>query len=220
MPRFKRINDFIMSEQDVKNKILSESQQLFLRYGFKSITMDDISRELGISKKTLYQFFTDKNELVHQCVDHYLHNLNSMCNQITVVKDVDAIEVMLRIAEQVRQMIRQVNPSSLFDLKKYFKPAWDKLEADRRGFIKQLIKENLEHGIKKGLYRKDLDTEITANIYIHLTGLLTDPDNYEHHGMDIRTMQIEIIKYHLRSICTAKGQEMLEEKLSRLKLPN
>ncbi|MFN9581658.1 MAG: TetR/AcrR family transcriptional regulator, partial [Bacteroidota bacterium] len=68
MPRFKRINDFIMSEQDVKNKILSESQQLFLRYGFKSITMDDISRELGISKKTLYQFFTDKNELVHQCV--------------------------------------------------------------------------------------------------------------------------------------------------------
>jgi len=202
---------------EVKEKILTEAEALFLRYGFKSITMDDVARELGVSKKTLYQFFADKNDLVHQCVDHYLENMNNACRLIIASKEMDAIEVMLQIAEQVRQMIKQVNPSSVYDLKKYFKSAWDKLEADRRGFIKHTIKENLELGMKKGLYRKDLDVEVTVSIYVYLIGMLTDPDHYEHQGMDIKTMQMEIIKYHLQSICTPKGMEMLEEKLKKLK---
>lgn len=202
---------------EIKDKILSGSETLFMRYGFKSITMDDVARELGVSKKTLYQFFADKNDLVNQCVEHYLESINAMCNVITEAKEKDAITVMIDIADSVNSMIRQINPSSMFDLKKYFKHAWDKLENDRQGYIRKSIEENFEMGIKKGLYRKDLNKEVTTNIYIFLSGMLTDPDRYPGSDLNISNMYLEIIKYHLRSICTPKGNELLEEKLKQLK---
>lgn len=198
---------------EIKDKILTEAEVLFMRYGFKSITMDDVARELGVSKKTLYQFFADKNDLVNQCVEHYLDNMNKLCCKVVENKDLDAIGVMLQISEQMNAVIRQINPSSMFDLKKYFKSAWDKLEADRRNFIKRVIQDNIVFGIKKGLYRKDLDADIVSRIYIYLAGFLTNPDNYDKEEMDIKVMHLEIVKYHLRSICTAKGLDLLEEKL-------
>jgi AcrR family transcriptional regulator len=204
---------FIDKMSEIKDKILTEAELLFMRYGFKSITMDDVARELGVSKKTLYQFFSDKNDLVNQCVEHYLETMNTMCCSVVENKDLDAISVMLQISEQMNAMIRQINPSSMFDLKKYFKPAWDKLEADRRSFIKRVIQDNILLGVKKGLYRKDLDAETVSRIYIYLVGFLTNPDNYDQEGMDIKEMHLEIVKYHLRSISTAKGHELLDEKL-------
>lgn len=204
---------FIDKMSEIKDKILTEAELLFMRYGFKSITMDDVARELGVSKKTLYQFFSDKNDLVNQCVEHYLETMNTMCCSVVENKELDAISVMLQISEQMNAMIRQINPSSMFDLKKYFKPAWDKLEADRRSFIKRVIQDNILLGVKKGLYRKDLDAETVSRIYIYLVGFLTNPDNYDQEGMDIKEMHLEIVKYHLRSISTAKGHELLDEKL-------
>ena len=204
---------FIDKMSEIKDKILTEAELLFMRYGFKSITMDDVARELGVSKKTLYQFFSDKNDLVNQCVEHYLETMNTMCCSVVENKELDAISVMLQISEQMNAMIRQINPSSMFDLKKYFKPAWDKLEADRRSFIKRVIQDNILLGVKKGLYRKDLNADTVSRIYIYLVGFLTNPDNYDQEGMDIKEMHLEIVKYHLRSISTAKGHELLDEKL-------
>jgi AcrR family transcriptional regulator len=175
--------------------------------------MDDVARELGVSKKTLYQFFTDKNDLVNQCVAHYLGNMNKLCCNVVENKELDAISVLLQISEQINAVIRHINPSSMFDLKKYFKSAWDKLEADRISFIRKLIYDNILFGIKKGLYRKDLDAEVVSRIYIYLASFLINPDNYDKVEMDIKVMHLEIVKYHLRSICTAKGIELLEEKL-------
>jgi TetR/AcrR family transcriptional regulator, cholesterol catabolism regulator len=202
---------------DVKEKILTGAETLFMKYGFKSITMDDVARELGVSKKTLYQFFADKNDLVDQCVDHYLQSINKMCVMISETKDKDAIGVMIGIAESVNEMIRQINPSSMYDLKKYFKPSWDKLEADRQGYIRKSIEENFDLGVKKGLYRKDINKAVILDIYLHLTGMLTDPELFRESKLGISNMYLEIIKYHMRSICTPKGHELLEEKLKQLK---
>lgn len=202
---------------EVKDKILTEAETLFMRYGFKSITMDDVARELGVSKKTLYQFFADKNDLVNQCVEHYLERINQMCRVIMDNKELDPISTLLQITEEMSLIIRQVNPRSMYDLKKYFKPAWDKLEVDRRSFIHNSMYDNTVIGIKKGLYRKELDPDVVTRIYLYLIGLLTDPDSQDHASMDIRVMHLEIVKYHLRSICTAKGLDLLEEKLKTLK---
>lgn len=202
---------------EVKDKILTEAELLFMRYGFKSITMDDVAREIGVSKKTLYQFFADKNDLVSQCVEHYLDTMNNICTNVVNNKKLDAIEVIIQISEQMSVIIRQVNPSSMFDLKKYFKPSWDKLEADRKSYIKQTVINNLNFGIKSGLYHNDLDPEIVSRIYIYLIGFLTDPDNYDSTEMDIKTLHLDIVKYHLRSICTPKGLQVLNTNLNSLK---
>lgn len=198
----------------VREKIMVEAETLFLRYGFKSITMDDVSRELGISKKTLYQHFTDKTELVNACVEHYLGKVNECCNTIIAQKD-DAISILLEITRYMSEMLKSVSASSLYDLKKYFKESWDKLEANRQQVIYESILFNLDLGIRKGLYRKDIRPEITARIYVHLAGMLIDPDHFGP-DPDIRAIHIEIIKYHLHAVCTPKGQEILQEKLKTL----
>ncbi len=203
-------------EQEIKTKILLEAKMLFMRYGFKSITMDDISRELGISKKTLYQHFQDKNDLVDQCVDQQINDMNCNCDEMMEKSD-DAISAMLAITDFVGNTIRNLNPSAMYDLKKYFKSNWDKLEANRRQFIFNSIQGNIEAGKKKGLYRKEIDTDMTSRLYVYLVGFITDPESYDRADMDFKTLHLEMIKYHLRSVCTPKGLELLEEKLKHRK---
>lgn len=196
---------------EVKDRLLTGAQTLFMRYGFKSITMDDVSRELGVSKKTLYQFFVDKNDLVNQCVEHYLETMNKQCCLVMEDQSLNAVSVVLKITEEMSSIIKQINPSSMFDLKKYFKSSWDKLEIDRKAFINKTITDNILFGMEQGLYREEINPRVTAEIYVHLIGYLTDPDNYIKDDMDIRTMHMEIVKYHLNSICTTKGRKLLAE---------
>ena len=120
--------------EDIKIKILREAETLFMKYGFKSITMDDMSRELGISKKTLYQYFEDKNDLVNQTVKQHLEDQMDECKTLEERKN-DPITFMLNITDSVSSKRRQINPGVLFDLKKYFKPAWDKLHDFKTNYI-------------------------------------------------------------------------------------
>ena len=201
---------------EVKEKILVEAENLFMRYGFKSITMDDVSRELGVSKKTLYLHFADKHDLVNQCVEPHLEHLNLTCSNLMENRE-DPISALLSITEFNIQQLQRVSQSSLYDLKKYFKGAWDKLMDNRNQFIYQNIKTNVELGVKKGLYRKDLNPEVVSMIYIHLVGLVIDPAYHRDREMDLRKILLEIVSYHLNSVCTEKGREILEEKLKKIK---
>lgn len=203
-----------MEEIPVKENILKESEAMFLKYGFKSITMDDVARELGISKKTLYQHFSDKNDLVNQCVENHIACMNSRCDHI-MIENENAIATMIGITEYVGKTLRALNPSALFDLKKYFKPAWDKLEKNRSSYIYENIKKNIELGQRKGLYRKDFDINIVCEIYVYLFGMLINPDN-ANPNIETRQLHLEMIKYHLRSICSQKGLEILDEQLKHL----
>lgn len=199
---------------EVKDKLLSGAETLFMRYGFKSITMDDVSRELGVSKKTLYQFFVDKNDLVNQCVEHYLESMNGICCHVMEDKTLDAVSMVLKLTDEMSSIIKQVNPSSMYDLKKYFKSSWDKLEIDRRSFIVNTITENLRHGMEQGLYRDDINIAITTEIYVHLVGYLTNPESYAKSDLEPKTMHLEIVKYHLNSICTEKGRKVMNQHTS------
>jgi len=198
-----------------KQQILIQAAQMFLKFGFKSITMDDISRELGLSKKTVYQHFTDKTDLVEQCVDNHLANMQQCC--ITCREQADnAIDQMINLTNMLTENMRQVNPSAMFDLKKYFKTAWDNLEKHRNEFIYQNIKQNLIQGKKEGLYYKNLDANTVSIFYIHLVELLTNPDKFTQ-DISYAHMLKELVKYHMRSICNQKGLELLNIKLKELK---
>lgn len=198
-----------MSEE-IRTKILIGAETLFLKYGFKSITMDDIARELGISKKTLYQFFEDKTMLVDETVvRHITHEMAFCTDQCTKIKD--PIEFMLTITDSFSDLKKQINQSILFDLKKYFKPTWDKLNKFRVEFIYNEVLNNLQLGKQKGYYHKDLDEQLTARFYIHLVDYILNPDNYLDTKFDFKTVHAEMMRYHLRSICTEKGMKTLQK---------
>lgn len=198
-----------MSEE-VKTKILNGAETLFLRYGFKSITMDDIARELGLSKKTLYQFFEDKTKLVDETVSRHIQQeinfCTGLCNSIK-----NPIEYMLTLTDSFGELKKQINQTILFDLKKYFKPSWDKLNNFRVEFIYNEVLNNLKTGKQEGLYHAEINEEITAIFYIHLVDFLLNPDNNKNSKHDFKVLHSEMMRYHLRSICTDKGLKLLKK---------
>lgn len=200
--------------EETKEKILTHASALFMKYGFKSITMDDICRELGMSKKTIYQFYSDKNELVSACIDAELSTMECGTDAI-MSKHENPIDAMIAIIEFTGGMMQSLTPGVLFDLKKYFRSSWDKLDNHIKQSVFDSVKVNVESGQKKGLYRKDTDINHICTIYVHLVHLLIDPDLMDK-GVVIRDLQLAIIRYHIRAISTLKGLEYFEEKSKHL----
>lgn len=193
-----------------KEKILAEAEALFMKYGFKSITMDDIARELGISKKTLYQYFEDKNDLVNQAIENHIHCDKQNCCKI-LDKNFDPIDFLFEMSKSITDNHRKVNVAVLFDLKKYFKPAWDKMENFKSVFINEQMLANIVKGKELGLYRDDINTELTAKLYVHSIEFMMRPELYQDISTDFYFIHQEIIKYHLRAICTEKGLKKLNK---------
>ncbi len=198
-----------------KNKILHQSKDLFMKYGFKSITMDDIAKELGISKKTLYQFFTDKNDLVNQTVDAHLYYMESNCNHISI-NNKDAILSMISITQFISTNIKQANYKILFELKKYFKEAWDKMHNHRVVFVSASVQKNIELGMEQGLFRANIDAKLTSRLYVHLLDFLLEPDWLDKEGYDIKSTHLQIVEFYLRAICTDKGLKILNKEIQKL----
>lgn len=197
---------------DTKEKILQGAEDLFMKYGFKSVTMDDVSRELGVSKKTLYQYFEDKNDLVNQCVEQHIRLETESCSMV-MDSSKDPIDFMLEISKSFANNQRKVNVGVLFDLKKYFKTAWEKLEQFRTVFILQNIKTNIIAGQEQGLYRNDINHELIARLYVHLVEFMLRPELYAGITINFTELHKELIQYHLRAMCTDKGLKKLNKSL-------
>lgn len=198
-----------MSEE-VKNKILTKAEEMFLKFGFKRVTMDEISNELGMSKKTIYQFFSDKNSLVFETVSRHINMEKNACDCILHQQE-NPVAFMLAITDSFGDLKKQINPSVLFDLKKYFKESWDTLNQFRVDFIFNQVLKNLKEGREKGYYHTDFDENLIARFYIHLVDFMLNPDNYYSDNTDFKKVHSEMMKYHLRAICTEKGLRYLEE---------
>jgi len=200
------------TEHTPKN-ILHSVMQLFMRYGVKSITMDDIAKELGISKKTIYNHFDDKNALVDEVVKYHIEETSNCCIQIFDTHS-NPIDQLFEIGNMFMQMTKQINPCLFLDLKKQYYPAWMRITNHKHQFIHQQIITNLQNGISNGYYHQDIHVDITAKLYVQLIDLVIDDelfpkDNYKYHEL-----QFEIIKYHLRAITTEKGKNYLNQKLA------
>ena len=197
-----------MSEE-VRNKIISTAEVLFLKFGFKRVTMDDISNELGMSKKTIYQFFSDKNNLVSETVLRHISMEKNACDCLLHQQE-NPVAFMLAITDTFGDLKKQINPSVLYDLKKYFKESWDILNKFRVEFIFNQILQNLKEGRDKGFYHSNFDEVLIARFYIHLVDIMINPENYALEKFDFKTIHSEMMKYHLRAICTEKGLKYLE----------
>lgn len=208
-----------MTEELIHTKILQGASDLFLKYGFKSITMDDIAREVGISKKTLYQHFDDKNALVELAVEGYLTAEKNLCCSLET-EEQNPIDFMLRISESLSDKKKQINQSILFDLKKYFKSSWEKLNNFRIEFIYNQILSNLIKGKKEGYYLASINEAMIARFYIHLVDYLMNPEFTKEDNWNIKEMQTEMLNYHLRAIVTEKGRKYMEAQLDKMNKKN
>lgn len=204
--------------EELKN-ILSKVRELYMKYGIKSITMDDVARELGISKKTLYQHVTDKDDLVGKFVDNEIEIRQAeICNCFRV--GFNAIEELFEISLFMNKLMREQNPATDHDLKKYYPNHYQKSIKARREGMYNYILLNLKKGKKEELYRDDMDEEIIAKIYLSRVESIPFNDLYTIEEFTSIRLFVELLTYHIRGIATKKGIAVLEKKIKRLETTN
>lgn len=200
---------------DLKKKdILEQAHRLFMRLGVKSMTMDDVATQLRISKKTLYEHFTDKNDLVEQVVadvcKHHRTNIDAIC-----ARGLNAIDENHEITKFIVSQIGGVHPSVQFDLQKYHPKAWSILEHSEQNDIYRCVTSNLKKGIKDGSYRVDLDVEVIARIYIARMDVTWDGRVFPPEQFNIGEVLWKHFEYHIRGIASKKGIEYLDKKVKK-----
>ncbi|MFB6317187.1 TetR/AcrR family transcriptional regulator [Saccharicrinis sp. FJH54] len=198
--------------EDELNIILDKVKDLFMRYGIKSVTMDDVSRELGISKKTLYQYVTNKEDLVEKVLQ-YLHNQMDKQDELCDPTDKNAIEILMMVNDKVNYMMKNHNPSMQYDLKKYYPEIFRKFYEIQKEEIYKSIISNINKGKGEGLYRDKVNPVLVAKLYLSRVITITDREIFTEDEIRSPGFFLSIMELHIRSLATTKGLEVLEEKL-------
>ena len=187
---------------------------IFMRYGIKSVNMDDVARQLGVSKKTLYLYFKDKEDLLSHVVHHHC-SLEQESISAIVSKKLSAIEEMFEIMHWVLSILSKVNPSVQFDLDKYHPEQSRKLKESRHRVVYGCMLSNMKKGQKEGMYRKDFHADVIAKVYISRMDVLFDPVIFPFGEYQLTDLYKEVFQYHIRGIASAKGIEQLEHMLKQ-----
>lgn len=172
--------------------------------------MDDIAKELGMSKKTIYQHVENKAELVKQTMQHYLGEERAQLEAILKTSKSSVDELIEMVAYFISQ-VREFNPSVLNDLQKYYPETWEIYNEYRFRFMLDMLTKNLERGVKQGLYRDDLNADVIARLYIGNVDVLINQDLFPSKKYVFSDAYKEYLNYHLRGIVSTKGLKYLEQ---------
>lgn len=196
-------------------KILDASEQLFRKYGIRSVTMTDIAKAMGMSKKTLYVYVENKHDLVSKIMKRYIVENQQICYNIQNIAE-NALDELLKVSLYVQRQIKEINPSLIFDLQKYHRPIWEMLDAFHRKDVLEMIENNLNRGVSEGLYRSDLQVSFISRIYVGLMPIMSDAELFPHNKFPTHALHKEFIKYHIHGIVSKKGEELLQQVLGSL----
>jgi AcrR family transcriptional regulator len=194
-------------------KILRESTRLFIKYGIRSLSMDDICRELGMSKKTLYQHVDSKSDLIARILQ-YNYDKNTKDVQPILEGDQNAIDVLLAISRKVCLDMQNFLPSAIFDLQKYYPEIYKNHIDAKMIIILNFFKENINKGIAEGLYRKDMDVELVAHLYVQKLADVYDPSflaSMATNEASYSNLFHVMFDNHIRGMCNAKGLAYYEK---------
>ena len=195
---------------DPKERILVKSNELFNRYGIRSVSMDDIAAQLGMSKKTLYQYYSDKDELVNEVFDNVLTTNKSQCIECSKLGE-NAIHEVFVSFDMTEELLKTMNPSVLFDMQKYHPSAYRKFEEFRNNFLYKLIRANLERGIKEELYRSEIDTDVLTRYRLHSILLSFNPDVFPSSKSNLVYIEQQLLEVFLYGLATAKGEKLIQK---------
>lgn len=194
---------------EVKDYIIDEADKIFCQYGFKSVTMDDIAKHLGISKKTIYQNFKDKNELINILIRDRIVNQNLQMNRCLAASE-NAVQELYMGMQDMDYFLTTMNPMLFYDLQKYHQEAWKNFTSYKEKNLARTISANLERGKKEGYYRDDLNVEIITRLRLdHIDMLFAQNANYDTTRNSLSSIMTEITRHYLFGICNSEGVKLL-----------
>lgn len=194
------------------HQMLHRVRDLFFRYGIKSMTMDDIAQQLGMSKKTIYAHFPDKKSLLKALMSDFLNNHHREMVEAKAQSE-NAIDEMFRNAALGIQRMDRITPSFLFDLRKYHGDIWSQFEEFRATALYAGITANIHRGMDEGLFRRDLDVDVVAHMHMEHLNLIVDPGHFAELNKPMRTVMYTIMVTFTRGLATSDGMRVLDQLL-------
>jgi AcrR family transcriptional regulator len=191
-------------------EILNRAGELFKLSGFKQVTMDDIAKDMGMSKKTLYKYFDNKKALIKKIIGLYIKEEKSHLHGFSESAE-SAIGEMVKIIKHVIQMFDDVDMDIYIELKKYYPESWNKLDSYLNVHIYTRILNNIRRGMEEELYRSDLDPDIIAKMYVVKVNGIMEEKTFPGKIYDKKILMRALIEYHLRGIVNVKGLEKFED---------
>ena len=193
----------------MQDRILNKARELMFQTGVKHVTMDDLATQLGISKKTIYQYFKDKDALVGSVVEFELANHALLCNQSTQAAD-NAVHEIFLLMSVIQEMFNRMNPLALFEIEKYYPLAFEKIKNHKDDFIFSMISANLEKGIEEGLYRKDVDITILSKYRLETSLIPFNIHVFHPSKFDLLKVNLQIIEHFVYGVATLEGHKLMD----------
>ncbi|GAA4037095.1 TetR/AcrR family transcriptional regulator [Hymenobacter glaciei] len=195
---------------EIKDRILNHAQSLFMRNGIKSVSMDDIAADLAMSKKTLYKWFENKDQIVQATMTRHLEGTQLDCNAM-IDTATSAIDELFRMLEWVKQEFSNVHPSIFYDLQKFHPTTWQLWMVHKNQFILSQIVQNLQRGIAEGLFRADLDIDVIARLRLAQIEMQFDPQVYPHRAFANERVSVALLEHFMLGVATLKGHKLINE---------
>jgi AcrR family transcriptional regulator len=193
-----------------KNKISQAAFELFSQRGIKSVSMDDIAQNLSMSKKTLYKWFANKDEIVYHASKNFLKGMEEDCEQ-SMLGAHNAIEELWGLMEFTKRVTAQTHPSIFHDVQKYHHDSWELWLEHKYSFLLNKIKLNILRGVAEGLYRGDLDVEIMARMRLGMIEMAYDNKLFPQNEFSLQKVQLDMLEHYMLGMATLRGHKMINE---------
>ncbi len=195
---------------ETKERILVKAEELFMQFGIRSVSMDDIANNLGMSKKTLYQYFADKDELVEAVVDGHINEIQEDC--LGCKKEAtNAIHEIFNMMERIMEEFSNMNPMLLYDLEKFHHKAYQRFRDHKDKFLLKVITENIEWGIKDELYRPDINVDVMSKYRIESMMIPFNVSVFSPGKYNLAKTSELIIENFTYGLATIKGHKLIQK---------
>ena len=196
-------------------EILEKTVELFYEFGIRNLNMDDISRSLGMSKKTLYQYVKSKEDLIEKL---FYYDEMRWDEEMAILKvdELNAIEILIQVSLKVFDEMGKFGPKIKFELKKYYEPIFQQFMIRKQNHIFSQISKNIEKGIAQGLYRSDVNIELIAGLYVRNLVMMHNNDFCFAENITFEEVFQVLFESHIRAISTPEGIAYFEKRKSEI----
>jgi len=195
---------------ELKERIITEAEALFFQYGIKRITMDDIARHLGISKKTIYLHFKDKDELVHVLITQMLSRETCVMDKSEMEAE-NAVKEIFFVVTHLKELLSKMNPMLFYDMQKYHPQTWKLFTNHRNEYMQGCLVKNMQRGIDEGLFRKEINMEILSIMRMEQVDMVFNQVAYAPGKFNLSEVMAEVTEHYLYGLCSLKGHALINQ---------
>ncbi len=200
-----------MTDNQTRDRILKTASELFIKYGLRSISMDDIAHHLGVSKKTIYQYFKDKDQIVTLTMSQYLQQEKATLTNIGKQSE-DPIDLLLRVHQFLKRNVSETTANLVFELQKYHQKAWALMQEFRKEYLFNIVKDNIVDGVKEGVFRPEIDPEIATRMRLEQASMAFNSDIFPRTKFDFKSVADCILDHFVWGIATEKGRKLYQKR--------